>query len=206
MGGILYLEVQRLPGRRGKGQDFLQLPMSFRDFSEVAHGIQFMDDPLNAESFLTDKGALLISRLMAQRSELEIAFSRYSKIGGLPLLVKDYVEQRIKGTYSDNYRISSESIQVLWNVITGDITKARREPVAALKLLQATGNSLGSTLSWLSASRTMGFEKPDTATWRCHPMQSLKAATLCTITDAVSWRPSQRTIVQRALYPYPQKP
>lgn len=155
--------AERLPGRRGKGQDFLQLPMSFRDFAEVAHGIQFMDEPLDAESFLTDQGARSISRLMAQRSELEMAFRRYSKTGGFPLIVKDYVEHLKNGTYSDKYRITSESIQVLWNVIAGDITKARREPVAALKLLQATGNSLGSTLSWLSASRAMGFEKPDSA-------------------------------------------
>lgn len=55
--------AERLPGRRGKGKDYLQLPLSFRDYCVAAHGIRFDDEPLAAEEFLTARGERVAARL-----------------------------------------------------------------------------------------------------------------------------------------------
>src|SRR5579859_4259868 len=69
--------AERLPGRRGKGQDYLQLPMSFRDFCTSAHGVVFDDEPLAAEEYLTERGHRAITRLLSQADKLAAAFEQY---------------------------------------------------------------------------------------------------------------------------------
>lgn len=54
-------------------------------------------------------------------------------------------------------------MRTVWDIVAGDVAKSRRDQAGALRLLQAVGTSLGSTLSWLSAARAMGFEAPATA-------------------------------------------
>jgi predicted AAA+ superfamily ATPase len=148
--------AERLPGRRGKGHDYLQLPMSFRDFCTSAHGITFDDEPLAAEEFLTERGHRATTRLMSQADKLAAAFGRYLLVGGFPAAVGDHVA-------ANSGEVSPETLQALWEIIAGDITKSRRDVLAAVKLVDAIGTALGSTLSWQSATRAMGFETPATA-------------------------------------------
>lgn len=147
--------AERLPGRRGKGRDYLQLPMSFRDFCRVAHGVSFDDEPLAAEEFLTERGHGVAARLVSQADALTRAFDGYLEVGGFPAAVDDWVvTERGPG---------AETVRTVWDIIAGDVSKSGRDQTAALKLVQAVGTSLGSTLSWRGAARAMGFEAPATA-------------------------------------------
>lgn len=148
--------AERLPGRRGKGHDYLQLPMSFRDFCSSAHGVTFEDEPLAPEEFLTERGHRAVIRLLSQSEKLAEAFDHYLRVGGFPAAVNDHVA-------ADHGDVSMETLQALWEVLAGDIAKSKRDVLAALKLMDAIGTSLGSTLSWQTAARAMGFEAPATA-------------------------------------------
>lgn len=145
--------AERLPGRRGKGHDYLQLPMSYRDFCTSAHGVAFDDEPLTPEEFLTERGQRVAARLLSQGDKLLEAFDHYLRVGGFPAAVNDHV----RANHGD---VSPETLQALWEVLAGDITKSKRDVLAALKLIDAVGTSLGSTLSWQTATRAMGFEAP----------------------------------------------
>lgn len=147
--------AERLPGRRGKGRDYLQLPMSFRDFCQVAHSVSFDDEPLAAEEFLTERGRGVASRLVSQADTLMRAFDVYVEVGGFPAAVDDWVAT---GLGAD-----AETVRTVWDIIAGDVSKSGRDQTAALKLMQAVGTSLGSTMSWRGAARAMGFEAPATA-------------------------------------------
>lgn len=145
--------AERLPGRRGKGHDFLQLPMSFRDFCSVTRGVAFDDEALAPEEFLTERGHRVATRLMSLTETLMAAFEHYLRTGGYPAAVSEFVS-------SPDDEVSPETVQSLWDVMAGDIAKSHRSPLAALKLIAAVGAALGYTLSWLTAARAMGFESP----------------------------------------------
>jgi predicted AAA+ superfamily ATPase len=148
--------AERLPGRRGKGKDYLQLPLSFRDYCTAAHGIRFDDESLAAEEFLSPQGEDVAARLVSQGPALREAFNTYLRVGGFPAAVNDSMS-------NPGREVSSETLQMLWDVIAGDITRSQRDRTAALKLLQTVGTSLGSPLSWLSAAQAMGVDSPHTA-------------------------------------------
>lgn len=148
--------AERLPGRRGKGKDYLQLPLSFRDYCVAAHGVRFDDEPLAAEEFLTAYGETVAARLVSQGPALREAFATYLAVGGFPAAINDSLSHPQRA-------VSIETIQMLWDVIAGDISRSRRDRTAALKLLQAVGASLGSPLSWPGAARGMGVDSPHTA-------------------------------------------
>ena len=148
--------AERLPGRRGKGRDYLQLPISFRDFCMLTHGVKFDDEPLWPEEFLTPKGERILTRLMSQQQTLSRAFEEYQRVGGFPAAVSDLLTEPTRDA-------TPETLQSLWSIIAGDVSKSGRDPLAALKLLDSIAVSLGSTLSWQSAARAMGFEAPNTA-------------------------------------------
>jgi hypothetical protein len=148
--------AERLPGRRGKGRDYLQLPMSFRDFCSAAKGVVFDDEPLWPEEFLTARGERATARLMSQQSKLAAAFEEYLNIGGFPVAVADHAAL-------PQHDVAPETLQSIWEILAGDINKSGRNALAALKLLDAMAVSLGSTLSWQSAARAMGFEAPAVA-------------------------------------------
>jgi predicted AAA+ superfamily ATPase len=148
--------AERLPGRRGKGRDYLQLPMAFRDYCIAAHAIRFDDEPILAEEFLTRHGERVAARLTSQSGALRIAFSQYLRTGGFPAAVNDALDHPARDA-------SAETLQMLWDIIAGDVTRSQRDRTAALKLLQVIGTSLGSPISWLSAARSMGVDSPNTA-------------------------------------------
>ena len=151
----LRIGTERLPGRRGRGQDFLQLPMSFRDFC-VVHKITLPNECLAIEEFLTPAGRRLTAELYGQGDLLERAFAVYQSCGGFPAAVRDVMT-------SASHHIDASTIQMLWHVLAGDLTRMRRDPLAGLKLVQQVTRSLGSPLKWTNAAEAMAVESPMTA-------------------------------------------
>ena len=148
--------AERLPGRRGQGKDYLQLPMSFRDYCTAMHAVHFDDEPIAAEEFLSARGEGVAARLVSQGAVLREAFAGYLRVGGFPAATNDVLQR-------PDRTVSSETLHMLWDIISGDISHSQRDRTAALKLLQAVGESLGSPLSWLGASRAMGVASPHTS-------------------------------------------
>jgi predicted AAA+ superfamily ATPase len=109
-----------------------------------------------AEEFLSPQGEGVASRLVSQGPALREAFAAYLRVGGFPAAVNDSMS-------NPQREVSSETLQMLWDAIAGDITRSQRDRTAALKLLQTVGTSLRSPLSWLSAARSMGVDSPHTA-------------------------------------------
>jgi predicted AAA+ superfamily ATPase len=151
----LRIGTERLPGRRGRGRDFLQLPMSFRDFCLV-QSIALPVETVAVEEFLTPQGKRLAAQLYGEGERLQRAFALYMRVGGFPTAVRDAMT-------SPSRSVDETTVQVLSSVLAGDLTRMRRDPLAGIKLLQQIGRSLGSPLKWSNAAETMTVENPATA-------------------------------------------
>jgi hypothetical protein len=151
----LRVGAERLPGRRGRGRDFVQLPMSFRDFCLVS-SIALPSETLAAEEFLSDEGRRLTSELFGRGEALERAFALYKRTGGFPAAVRDAMT-------SETQAVDPTTVQLLANVLSSDLTRLRRDPLSGIKLLQQVGRSLGSPFKWASAAEAMGVDNPASA-------------------------------------------
>ncbi|MGH7549151.1 MAG: ATP-binding protein [Gemmatimonadota bacterium] len=140
-----------LPGRRGKGRDYLQLPISFRDFCMAAMGIELPEETITASKIPTEDGYRLIRTLHLLRQELDRAWRAYLQVGGFPAAVTDYLKHGA---------ISPETVQMLWNIVASDIRRAGRDDIAGLKLIERVGRSLGTPLAWKSLAGDMDVSHP----------------------------------------------
>lgn len=147
--------AERLPGRRGRGRDFLQLPMSFRDFCRV-RGIALPERTLAAEEFLSTEGRQLAAHLYGQGQELEHALRLYLRVGGFPSAVRDLMT-------SQSGSVDETTILLLNSVLAGDLIRMRRDPLSGIKLIQQVCRSLGSPLKWSNAAEAMAVDNPTTA-------------------------------------------
>lgn len=146
--------TEQLPGRRGKGRNYLQLTVSFRDFCRLARRIDLPEETLSIDEFFTPAGRELLQKLYRSHEALSAALGIYSRIGGFPAAVADQMSQGA---------VSQETVSTLWALIVHEIQQARMDPRAALKLIERAGISLGSTLSWQSAAEAMGVGSHNTA-------------------------------------------
>ena len=141
--------AEQLPGRRGGGGDHLQLPMSFRDFLETVRALSLPGDTLAVEQCFSKAGRSTLAALNLRAPELESAWRVYRTLGGYPAAVRDHLATG-EGTASD------ATARILWDTISGDMSRSNRDPVAALKLLEHVAVSLGNPLKWTAAARAMG--------------------------------------------------
>lgn len=141
--------AEQLPGRRGNGTDYLQLPMSFRDFARVPSGIELPEETLTVEECLTPAGRTLLAAVNLRAEELAVALAAYRQVGGFPAAVRDLVA-------TGRPEPTDATVRMLWSTIAGDVARSGRDPVAALKLLEEVAISLGNPLKWTSAAQAMG--------------------------------------------------
>lgn len=142
---------ERLPGRRGAGRHYVQLPVSFRDFCRQAVRLDIPDEVLRPEDAFTASGMTLLRRLNLAYAELERAWRAYRETGGFPAALEDYLTE---GPVQDR------TIEMLWDIIAGDVRDLGRDAVATLKLLERVTRSLGAPLSWHSLAQDMGVTQP----------------------------------------------
>lgn len=148
--------AEQLPGRRGNGNDFLHLPMSFRDFCLQVEGLSLPGETIDIAGFLDDDGRKLARRLHLHSSDLERAFRTYLSVGGFPAAIGDYRS-------SPDRRPQPQTLKTLWTAIAGDIARSGRDQTAAVKLLEEVAVSLGNPLKWASAAKAMGVGSNNTA-------------------------------------------
>lgn len=146
--------TETLPGRRGAGRDYLQLPVSFRDFCLLVAGISLPEDTVTLGALLTSDGMRLAREVNLHSAALRRALTAYSNVGGFPTAVTDYLTTG---------RVASPTIEMLWAVAAEDVRRAGRDTVGTLKLLERVSRSLGSSLSWDTLAEAMGAANATTA-------------------------------------------
>ena len=142
---------EQLPGRKGRGRHYLQLPVSFRDFCVYALRINLPDQTLTPGQMLTPGGLRVLRTLNLATSDLERAWRIYQEVGGFPAAIDDYLRDG---------EVRSETVDMLWDIIAGDVRGLGRSDVATLKLLERVGRSLGAPLAWESLAEDMDVSQP----------------------------------------------
>ena len=146
--------TEQLPGRRGSGRNYLQLPLSFGDFCRTAVGIGLPDDSMSVAEILDPRGRILLRELYPFSEPLQGALAAYRQVGGLPAAVGDYMSAGA---------VSRDTFAMVWATLAHEIGQARLDATAALKLIERVGISLGSSLSWKGAADAMGVGSHNTA-------------------------------------------
>jgi len=142
---------EQLPGRKGGGRHYLQLPVSFRDFCIHALGVDLPDETLTPGQMLTPEGLRVLKMLNLATPELERTWRAYQQVGGFPAAIDDYLREG---------EVQAETIEMLWDIIAGDVRSLGRSDVATLKLLERVGRSLGASLAWTSLAEDMDVSQP----------------------------------------------
>jgi uncharacterized protein len=142
---------EQLPGRKGMGRHYLQLPVSFRDFCIHAMGIALPAETLTPGQMLSPEGLRLVKRLNLAANDLERAWRTYQHVGGFPAAIEDYLTAG---------EVRPETVEMLWDIIAGDVRTLGRSDVATLKLLERVGRSLGAPLAWESLAEDMDVSQP----------------------------------------------
>lgn len=137
--------AEQLVGRRGRGHDYLQLPISFRDYCTGVRGLE-VPEALGIEEAMTPVGLRRMRELYLQHDALSDALATYALCGGFPQAVSDMVK---------DHSVASETVRMLWDMVASDIQQAHRDKLVALKLLERVNASLGSSFVWQSAARAM---------------------------------------------------
>jgi predicted AAA+ superfamily ATPase len=151
--------TERLPGRRGQGRDFVQLPMSLRTFCESVIGLELPDESVEVADWLTPAGRRFARELYLQAEALSDAIEQYVRIGGFPGAVRDDLRTG---------NVSDATVRMLWDVVAGDIRDGGYDGHSALRLLERVGVSLGSPVAWDNLKEAMGVASHDTARRHTH--------------------------------------
>lgn len=151
--------AEQLPGRRGRGNDLLQLPMSFRDFCQATGVAEVPDETFYPANVLSDDATDLLREAYLHQEQLDRAFRAYRRVGGFPAAVSDWVESR---------EVRSRTIEDLWRTVSGDVANRGLNQTAAVKLLEEVSRCLGSRLNWTDAADAMDMKSPNAAKRYAH--------------------------------------
>ncbi|MBI2046690.1 ATP-binding protein [Candidatus Pacearchaeota archaeon] len=155
--------AEYFPGRRGHGEDFLILPLSFREFIEVMEPEICQKIPA-----LLSLGDIEIKAKAAKAflnfDELNKLLSLYLKIGGFPLAINSYAEYK---------RVDSSVNAAYLSWIKNDIVKAGRSINIAREILKSVMSKIPSPISWENISRETSIKSPKTINAYLHMLQEM---------------------------------
>lgn len=136
--------MEKLPGRTGKkGQDYLLLPMTFREFitllkPSIAEKLEKIKNISIKEINNKIKNAKIFD------SELEVLFKQYLITGGFPLVINEFFTSKAIPDYV--YELYSK-----W--VTGDIVKWGKQEKILIQLLRSVITKQSSAISWDSLAK-----------------------------------------------------
>jgi uncharacterized protein len=139
--------AERLPGRRGAGQDHLVLPQTFASFARALDGTIPPSPSLTIAELCAPDGeaTLLDSRIHAPA--LAEALTRYSIFGGLPAAIAEAAGGAVEP--------SDEVKRVLYDSLVKEVQRRGASVPAAHALLERVLRSLGSRTDWSKMAREM---------------------------------------------------
>jgi len=135
--------TERLPGRRGAGDDYIQLPVSFKDYVRGSHSVEIkrlkIADILNlSESEL--------KLLKFEYGKYQADFTFYCQSGGFPKVINNYIE---------NNMITEEVIKIYEDFILGDIERFSKSRFTLIELLKKIPDIVGQQFSWNSLNNEL---------------------------------------------------
>jgi predicted AAA+ superfamily ATPase len=139
--------AERLPGRRGAGQDFLVMPQGFAAFARSLEESVPSTPGLTVAELVSDEGQEVLRMARVHLPALRRALERYLRFGGLPAAVAEAANGRAE---------PSEQVQsVLWDSIVREVQRRGASLPAVQALFERVMRSLGSKVSWSRMAREM---------------------------------------------------
>jgi hypothetical protein len=142
-------QVELFPGRRGKGRDFILMPLSFREFIKVLNpGLykHIEKIKINSLSKLMEKSAEMVVYL----KELNAMLEKYFVYGGFPL-----------GIAAINGKKEEAKITYLSWIKTA-VLKTDKSDTIARQIVKVVLEKMSSTLSWEGVSKEIEIKSPKT--------------------------------------------
>ncbi len=138
-------QTELFPGRRGKGRDYLLLPLSFREFIKVMSP-QLYEKISPVERITTEELEEKSIQAMVFIKELNSLLEKYFNYGGFPLALEE--KEEAKKAY------------LSW-IKTG-ILKSGRSDIIAREILKSLLEKLQTPVSWEGISKEIEIKSPKT--------------------------------------------
>jgi predicted AAA+ superfamily ATPase len=157
-------EVEMFPGRRGKGKDFMLLPLSFRGFLKVVDRELYerLPSPLQTLEEEEIKGKTVVCLPFLDR--LNSMLEKYLACGGFPPAVESFLESG---------KVSGEVYDIYLSWLMTDIAKMGRSVEVAREIVKVLLSKVPSPLSWEGIAKETGVKSPKTASAYVHLLNSL---------------------------------
>lgn len=139
--------VERLPGRRGPGRDYLVLPHDFASFARAAVSAIPPSPGMTVGEVIGSDGRTALLSARIHLPALQRALERYLIFGGLPAAVAEAV--------AGEPEPSEDVRRVLWDSLVKEVQRRGAATPAAQALLERIMRSLGSKMSWARMAQDM---------------------------------------------------
>jgi uncharacterized protein len=139
--------AERLPGRRGEGEDHLALPQTFASFARAIDGSIPVSPCLTIADIRTPDGEAALHEGRLHMPLLRDALSLYLKFGGLPAAVAEAAT----GATDPSEQVK----RVLYDSLVKEVQRRGASIPAAHALLERVLRSLGSRTDWSRMAREM---------------------------------------------------
>lgn len=146
-------ETEFFPGRRGEGKDFYVLPLNFREFMEVVQPDLFkrLPSPISEIKFEEIKKKSLEAIVFLE--DLNKLLSIYFEVGGFPLAINSYFENRyVENTVKEAY--------LSW--FKNDVVKVGRSIENAREIIKCLLAKIPSAISWENIAKETSIKSPKT--------------------------------------------
>jgi len=165
--GSASLEIMKhaeyFPGRRGDGKDFLILPLSFREFIKVIKPDIHQKLP-QLISLKEKEIRTKTSQAFVYFKELNSLLDLYLKIGGFPLAINSYVQEK---------KVTPPVQEVYLSWIKSDIAKVNRNINTAREILKSVINKIPTPISWENIAKETSIKSPKTINAYLHMFKEL---------------------------------
>lgn len=139
--------AERLPGRRGPGQDFLVLPQDFGAFAKALDRDLPNPPGRNLAALLEPDGRRELERMRSWLPSLQSSLDRYLRFGGLPASVA--------AAAAGAAEPSQEVQRVVWDSLVREVERRGASIAATTALFERVARSLGSKISWSTIAREL---------------------------------------------------
>jgi len=156
-------EIETFPGRRGKGRNYVLLPVSFREFVKIFQPKVFNELPL-IESLDANEIMDKTEAALPYLRELNALFRRYLICGGFPLAIRSIHERgKITQDVKDTYL----------NWLRGDLFKMGRNPETAREIIKLILEKAPSPVSWHGLAKETELKSHKTVHQYIHTLSEL---------------------------------
>jgi predicted AAA+ superfamily ATPase len=146
--------AERLPGRRGSGAhlDRILLPLSFGEFVTACAPNLLPPRVLAPANLVCPQGDAvdILAANVFLVGQLDELLQIYLRVGGYPAAVRDHLTQ-------PDGEVSESTIRQLWDMIAGDVSRFRGDPLKALRLIERVSVDLGSSVSYNRLATHLGY-------------------------------------------------